>query len=143
MQDWLLLHYTLPSKPSALRVKIWRKLKSTGAIFWQDAVWVLPDRPRTRESLQWIAVEIRELGGDSTLWKSTFALPGKDDALVEVFRRQVDLSCAALLTALSSPDPDLGLLSRDYLQLRQKDYFNSPLCEEVHARFMTLRKDDP
>jgi len=63
MTDWLLLHYKLPTKPSALRVYTWRKLKRLGAVLLHDAVWVLPDLPRTAEQVQWLTAEIEEMGG--------------------------------------------------------------------------------
>src|SRR5215212_4930534 len=68
MNTWLLLHYKLPTRPSALRVYIWRKLKRLGAILLNDAVWVLPDTPRTAEHFQWLAAEIQEMQGDVNLW---------------------------------------------------------------------------
>ena len=63
MGKWVLLHYKIPPEPSAPRVYIWRKLKRIGAILYQDAVWVLPDNPRTREQFQWLAAEVVDLGG--------------------------------------------------------------------------------
>jgi len=63
MITWLLLHYRLPAQPSALRVYIWRKLKRLSAILLNDAVWVLPDTPRTAEHFQWLAAEIQEMQG--------------------------------------------------------------------------------
>jgi len=36
MSTWLLLHYKLPTKPSALRVYTWRKLRRLGAILLHD-----------------------------------------------------------------------------------------------------------
>ena len=30
-----------------------------------DAVWVLPNAPRTRDPFQWIAAEIIEMGGEA------------------------------------------------------------------------------
>jgi len=59
--DWLLLVYKIPREPTAGRVYVWRKLKQLGAIAVQDAVWVLPAAPRTREQFQWLAAEIADL----------------------------------------------------------------------------------
>ena len=47
--DWLLLVYRIPREPTSGRVYVWRKLKQLGAIAVQDAVWMLPATPRTRE----------------------------------------------------------------------------------------------
>ena len=52
MSTWLLLPYQLPTRPSALCLYIWRKLKSSGAILLQEAIWVLPDLPRTADHFE-------------------------------------------------------------------------------------------
>jgi hypothetical protein len=85
MTDWLLLHYKLPSKPSALRVYIWRKLKRMGAILLHDAVWVLPSLPRTAEQIQWLAAEIEEMGGNAIYWRASSLLQAQDESLIQQF----------------------------------------------------------
>ena len=54
------------SVPKQRSEHVWRKLKQLGAIALQDAVWVLPQTPRTQEQFQWLAIEIerctREVG---------------------------------------------------------------------------------
>ncbi|HLO31892.1 MAG TPA: Chromate resistance protein ChrB, partial [Anaerolineales bacterium] len=78
MAKWLLLHYKIPTEPSASRVYIWRKLKRLGALLIQDAVWVLPDTPRNLEQFQWLSAEIVELAGEATLWSAQPAFTGQD-----------------------------------------------------------------
>src|SRR5512134_877635 len=90
MTDWLLLHYRLPSKPSALRVYIWRKLKRLGAILLHEAVWVLPDQPRTAEQIQWLTAEIQEMGGEAYSWRASALLGISDQALKQQFIEHVD-----------------------------------------------------
>jgi hypothetical protein len=90
MTDWLLLHYKLPSKPSALRVYIWRKLKRMGAILLHDAIWVVPDSPRTAEQFQWLRAEVQEMGGNAYYWRATSILEEHDQTIMEKFKKQVD-----------------------------------------------------
>ena len=66
MFNWILLNYKLPTHPSALRVYVWRKLKRLGALLLNEAIWVLPDTPRTFEQFQWLATEIQEMQGEVT-----------------------------------------------------------------------------
>ena len=66
---WLFLVYRIPQEPSAGRVFVWRKLQQLCAISLQDAIWVLPKTQRSREQFQWLASEIKELKGESTLWE--------------------------------------------------------------------------
>ena len=140
MQTWLLLHYKLPSDPSARRVYIWRKLKRLDAVFWQDAVWVLPLTPRTREQFQWLAVEISEFNGEATFWEAQLPLPGQEKALVDLFTKQVEDRYQAIILALAAPEPDLVTLARQYQQAQANDYFGSPLGQQVRAALLSVRE---
>src|SRR5438874_10077651 len=111
---WLLLVYTVPREPSANRVSTWRKLKRLGAILLHDAVWVLPNSPRTREQFQWLASDIHDLGGEALVWQGSPSLDGQDEALERQFLARVDALYAEILTGLEQPEPDLTLLSRRY-----------------------------
>src|SRR5512138_1945474 len=116
--NWLLLYYKLPSDPSAPRVYIWRKLKRLGAVLLLDATWVLPDTARTREQFQWLAAEVREMGGEAYFWLGQPALSGQDDDLRHQFLTQVDESYSTLLEQLQQPNPDLEQISRQYQQAK-------------------------
>jgi hypothetical protein len=122
MHTWVLLHYKIPREPTAPRVSAWRKLKRLGAILLQDAVWVLPATPHTREDFQWLAVEIGEQGGEATLWEAQLVLPGHDEALVQQFLAQVDAAYGAILADLKREDVDLAALARRYQQVQGQDY---------------------
>lgn len=123
----MLLTYRVARDPSAGRVGIWRKLKRLGAVLVHDSVWVLPATPRTSEQLQWLATEIRELGGDAWLWHASLAPGGQHESLVGQFLEQVDAVYGEILAALQRPGADLAALSKRYQQARGLDYFNSPL----------------
>lgn len=141
MTDWLLLHYKLPSKPSALRVYIWRKLKKIGAILLHDAVWVLPDQPRTAEQLQWLMAEIQEKGGEAYLWKAAAILGETDEAITQQFREQVDRIYSDLLKRLEKSKADLPEISREYQQAAAQDYFHSRLGLRVREKLASRRGD--
>src|SRR5215216_5059715 len=139
MNTWLLLDYKLPSHPSALRVYVWRKLKRLGAILLNDAVWVLPDTPRTAEQFQWLATEIQERRGNVNLWKSSLVLGLQDEELIDQFKKQVDGEFKGLLKKLGTKNPDLVRLSQEYQQILGKDYFRSELGQQVKAKLLALR----
>src|SRR5215212_2067316 len=131
MNTWLLLHYKLPTRPSALRVYIWRKLKRLGAILLNDAVWVLPDTPRTAEHFQWLAAEIREMKGTVNLWRSNLVLGMQEEELIEQFTKQIHQEYKDLLKKLGKKHPDLSKLSQEYQQIVGKDYFVSEIGKQV------------
>lgn len=131
MGTWVLLHYKIPTEPTARRVYVWRKLKRLGALLLHDAVWVLPATPHTREQVQWLAAEIAEFGGDALRWEAQLPLAAQDEALVRQFMAQVDAAYAAILADLAREDADLAALSRRYQQVQAQDYFHSDLGEQV------------
>lgn len=142
MITWLLLTYKLAAEPSARRVYIWRKLKRLGAITIFEAVWVLPDSPRTHEQFQWLAAEIQEMGGEAMFWKAQAELSGQEEVLIEHFSSQVDKAYQELLMKLGQTDEDRGKLSQQYQQIRQRDYFQSALGQQVREQLLAVREGE-
>jgi len=139
MSTWLLLHYKLPNKPSALRVYVWRKLKRIGAILLHEAVWVLPDLPRTAEQVQWLTAEIQEMGGEAYSWRASTILGQDDESITQQFHEQVDTVYSDLLKKLGKPKADLQELSRQYQQTAAQDFFHSKLGLMVREKLMSKR----
>jgi hypothetical protein len=142
MPLWLVLVYKIPREPTAGRVYVWRKLKRLGALLLHDAVWLLPDTPWTREQFQWLAVEIRELGGEALVWESRMVFPGQDDALVQQFLAEVERDYQAILTAVHHADADLAALARQYQQIQVRDYLQSPLGAQVLVALLRAKEGD-
>jgi hypothetical protein len=139
MTTWLLLHYKLPNKPSALRVYTWRKLKRLGAILLHEAVWVLPDLPRTAEQMQWLTTEIREMGGEAYSWRANTIFDEIDEAITRQFNEQVDVIYSELLKKLEKTRADLLEISRQYQQTAAQDFFHSQLGLIVREKLTTRR----
>ena len=139
MTNWLLLHYKLPSKPSALRVYIWRKLKRLGAILLHEAVWVLPDQPRTAEQVQWLTAEIQEMGGEAYSWRATTILGENDEEITRQFNEQVEVVYAGLLKKLDKSRADLQEISRQYQQTASQDFFHSKLGNVLREKLLSKR----
>ncbi len=137
--EWLLMVYKIPREPTAGRVYVWRKLKQLGAIALQDAVWVLPATPRTREQLQWLAAEIAELGGEASLFSSQAVLARDQQSLQERFEEPVRQAYEEILAALKSRRPDLTALSKRYQQTKTQDYFQCPLGERVRQKLLSAQ----
>jgi len=141
MTSWLLLHYKLPNKPSALRVYTWRKLKRLGAILLHEAVWVLPDLPRTAEQVQWLTAEIQEMGGEAYSWRANTILGQDDESITQQFNEQVDKVYSDLLKKLEKPRADLQEISAQYQQAAVHDFFHSELGVRVREK-LTSRHGD-
>src|SRR5260370_19250627 len=110
--QWLLLAYRIPREPTAGRVYVWRKLKQLGAVALQDAVWVLPSTPQTREQFQWLAAEIEEFDGEATLWESRLLADAMDQRMVGQFTEPVETAYREILRELKKKRPDLAALSQ-------------------------------
>src|SRR5204863_7843132 len=65
--SWLLLLFSLPTSRNTERVAVWRRLKKMGAVQIKTSTYLLPDEPAQYEQFQWLAQQIRDYGGDSTL----------------------------------------------------------------------------
>src|SRR5919197_3582388 len=66
-QRLLLLLVGVPPQPSSLRVRVWRRLRSLGAVPLKRSAYLLPDTPERYEDFQWLAQEIQREGGEATL----------------------------------------------------------------------------
>ncbi|MEW1839130.1 Chromate resistance protein ChrB [Nonomuraea angiospora] len=90
-ERFLLLVYRVPSTTSRARVTVWRELKRMGALYVQQVVCVLPDRPGVRERLDKIRARIGELEGESMRFvlgdieeRDWMGAPGRDEATAKV-----------------------------------------------------------
>ncbi len=95
-RHWLLFLHQLPSNPSNLRVRTWRRLQQLGAIPIKQAVYVLPDTPNAREDFEWLKAEVKAMGGDASVFAADNVDAWSDDTLVEEFRRSRQDAYAAL-----------------------------------------------
>lgn len=85
---WLILTATLPTRPSGLRVRVWRALKATGAGTLREGVYVLPDHAPGAKTLRELAQTIAEAGADAHL----LVVQARDDAQEQAFRALFDRS---------------------------------------------------
>ena len=156
---WLILIYQLPREPSRHRVAVWRKLKALGALYLQDGAATLPEDAATREHLEWLQLRIREAGGEATLWEALPNTIAEGKSLVEEFRASREKAYRELIeaagrlrceAALGSNNAllieELGKLEREFRAERRRDYFRSPLRNEVAATlravWQALKEDD-
>ena len=143
MTTWLLFTYKVPNEPSARRVYVWRKLKELGAILLHDTAWVLPATPHTREKLQWLTTEVRDMeGGDATLWEAQQVFTGQSENLVKLFSEQVDMLYREILVELKKTNADLSALAKRYQQIKQRDYFHAGLGAQVRQILIERRGAD-
>ena len=84
---WLLFVHQLPSHPSNLRVRTWRRLQQIGALTIKQAVCVLPDTPAAREAFGLLKTEVSNAGGSASVFAAETIDRWSDDTLLEEFRK--------------------------------------------------------
>ena len=67
--DWIIFLSQLPTKPSSLRVFVWRKMRAAGALGIQNGVWVLPDTSLQNQFLQELSATIQEQGAGCQIFR--------------------------------------------------------------------------
>jgi hypothetical protein len=105
-----------------------------------DAVWILPANSRTREQFQWLASEITELRGEALLWQAQLLQGAQEDALMRQFTTRAEQEYQKILSALHRNQRDLVTLSRRFQQAQLKDYFQSPLGDQVRETLVSARE---
>jgi len=133
---WLLLIHRIPREPTAGRVFVWRKLKQLGAIALQDAIWVLPHRPRTQEQFQWLAAEITDLRGETQLWEAEQIYATDPETLRRQFIDRVEAEYRAILGDLKKKDRDLANLSKRFQAAQSRDFFASEIGQHTRDKLL-------
>ena len=141
--SWLLLLFSLPTNRNTERVAVWRRLKKMGAVQIKTSTYLLPDEAAQYEQFQWLAQQIRDYGGDSTLVRAQ-EIEGLtkqkvitlfDDARAKDYaelrrslhgfigrRKKMDAETAA---------PELERLTRQFREIREVDFFDSARGHDV------------
>src|SRR5881275_1857775 len=141
--SWLLLLFSLPTKQKTERVAIWRRFKKIAAIQIKTSTYLLPDEPAQYEQFQWLAQQIRDYGGDSTLVRAQEIEGVTRDKVVTMFNeaRAKDYgvlrkSLQTLIVRRKKLDAEeaagqLERLTRQFREIRQVDFFDSPRGHDV------------
>jgi len=141
--SWLLLLFSLPTKRRTERVAVWRRLKKMGAVQLKTSTYLLPDEPAQYEQFQWLAQQIRDYGGDSTLVRAQEIEGLTRDAVVSLFNTAREVEYVDLKKALQnfisrrgkldaeSAAVELERLTKHFRELRQIDFFDSARGHEV------------
>lgn len=133
---WIMLIYKLPrSRTTAIKVATWRKLKKLGVYAVQDSVCVLPYSERTLESLEWLAAELRELGGEASVWEAQALTSEHERELKNHFIEQANTQYREIIQAspLAKGIRQLQQLWIRYNMVKAQDYLRSPLAAEARA----------
>jgi hypothetical protein len=142
----LLLLVGVPPTPSSLRVRVWRRLRTLGAVPLKRSAYLLPDTPERYEDFQWLAQEIQREGGEATLIRvqqienlgaaevlALFHEPRDQDykRLAARYRKVLqglERKSAGKSARLAE---ELARLTKDHERIRALDFFDAPGGAEV------------
>src|SRR5437588_2403800 len=142
----LLLLVGVPPTPSSLRVRVWRRLRSLGAVPLKRSAYVLPDTPDRYEDFQWLAQEIQRDGGEATLIRVQQIENVSPAEVLRLFHEPRDQDYKQLAARyrklLQAPDrkseatrarvqDDLARLAKEHQRIRDIDFFDAPGGAEV------------
>ena len=151
---WLLLIYTVPSRPTGKRTAIWRDLKACGAVYLRDGVAVLPERAETVAAFHAIAGRVVALGGEAAVVADARLEPERAEALMSRLRAERGAEYAELTAdterllahieaerthrdfaraELKMLREDLGKLRLWRERIRARDYFGTGEWSDVDA----------
>lgn len=159
-QRLLLLLVGLPPTPSSLRVRVWRRLKSLGAVPLKRSAYLLPDTPERYEDFQWLVQEIQREDGDATLMRVHEIENVSDADVLRLFHeprnqdyRQLAARYRKVLQSLDKKGAarstrvhdELVRLSKDHQRIRDIDFLGAPGGAEVRRleEAITMRTRKP
>jgi hypothetical protein len=144
----VLLAYRIPREPSTPRISVWRKLRQLGVGQLVDGLVALPLDARNRERLEWIADDVLEAGGQSSVWVAEPTTSAQEREIAQQMTDAVsaeyrDLLDAVRAAAASEPQQrrTLARLRREAQRIRGRDYFASPDGDEARAALDELAQN--
>jgi len=150
----LLVTASSAGAPDSLRVAIWRKLRSLGALYLQQSVCVLPARPDVEREIRRLVDRVRANGGAARALRIEFKDAGEEDQLVGELQAARDDEYGEVLERLpgfleelrserdrdratyeevEESEADLERFRSWLAKIDRRDYFGAPRREEAHA----------
>ena len=153
-RGWLLITVSTAGAPPALRVQVWRRLRALGALYLQQSVCLLPDRPEVTRAVRRLLDRVHRDGGQGRLLRVALTDPAEEHAVVEDFRRERAVEYADLLERIpeflaeldrerargrttyaevEESEADLHRFQSWLAKIAARDYFDAPGAAEAGA----------
>jgi hypothetical protein len=95
-RDWLLITVSTGSAAS-LRVHVWRTLRKLGAVYLQQSVCLLPDRPSVAKAILRLTARVRDQGGQARVLHVRVSDDSELARLIEQQRADRDIEYAEVV----------------------------------------------
>src|SRR5919204_3282228 len=153
-EPWLLVTASSAGASDSLRVAIWRKLRSLGALYLQQSVCVLPARPNVEREIRRLVDRVESNGGAARVLRMTFEdsdeearlvselQAARDDeygevlervpAFLDELRNERDRD-RATYEEVEESEADLERFRAWLAKIDRRDYFGARRRAEAHA----------
>jgi hypothetical protein len=105
---WLLISVSTAGAPASLRTHVWRRLRSLGALYLQQSVCLLPDRPEVARAVRRLVDRVHRDGGSARLLRVVLPQPAEQAAVVAEFQAARDAEYGELLERLPELERELA-----------------------------------
>jgi hypothetical protein len=140
--------------PDSLRVAIWRKLRSLGALYLHQSVCLLPVRPDVEREIRRLVDRIRANGGSARVLRIAFDDAGEETAIIAELQAARDHEYGEVLERVPAfmdeltleldrgratyeeveeSEADLERFRVWLSRIDRRDYFGAPRRDEAHA----------
>ena len=145
---WSVLFLTLPTQPSAVRLRVWRALKALGCGSLRDGVYVLPEPQAAL--FDPLVTEVRSHGGQASVLELSTRDESQRAEVLSLFDRteaysqwrKEAQSFAAALSALEETEARRRWrgIAEALQALRRVDYYPGGAAEQAQAELDALRQ---
>ncbi|GAA2229869.1 hypothetical protein GCM10010104_23680 [Streptomyces indiaensis] len=157
---WLMVAVSTAGAADSLRVHVWRKLRGLGAVYVQQSVCLLPDRPPVAGTVRKLVDKVRAEGGTARLLHLTLTDPVERGEVIGEFRASVTAEYGEVLARLPAffaeieaetakgrttfaeveeSEADLARFETWVGKIAVRDYFAAPIGAEVRAELERAR----
>src|SRR6266852_2445337 len=130
-QTLLLLLVGVPPTPSSLRVRVWRRLRSLGAVALKRSAYLLPDTPERYEDFQWLAQEIENMPEADILRLFHGPRDLEYRQLAGRYRKLIQSLDRKSAAGSARAHDELVRLSKEHQRIRDIDFLGAPGGAEV------------
>jgi hypothetical protein len=151
---WLVISVSTAGAAGTLRVQVWRKLRSLGALYLQQSVCLLPARAEVVREVRRLADRVRHQGGQARVLHMAFTDPAEEQAVIAELNAARDEEYAEVLDRLPTlrqeladerargratyaeveeSEADLDRFRSWLAKIAARDYFDAPTGETARA----------
>jgi hypothetical protein len=144
----------------SLRVSVWRRLRGLGALYVQQSVCLLPDRPEVARAVGRLAARVRAEGGAARVLHVRISDAGEREQLIREMRAAIQAEYGEVLQRLPSffaeldsetvrgnvtfaeveeSEADLARFDAWLAKIASRDYFDAPLGSKARAELDQAR----